>query len=85
MKKKNSVKILSVLLAVLLLGGMVPLAAAAEEAQTVMVSVKGTYIPPKMEEKDQYNPSGSVLRAAGVVGRPRNGGAASRGGGFRFL
>ena len=34
MKKKNSVKILSVLLAVLLLGGMVPLAAAAEEAQT---------------------------------------------------
>lgn len=49
MKKKNSVKILSVLLAVLLLGGMVPLAAAAEEAQTVMVSVKGTYIPPKME------------------------------------
>lgn len=32
MKKKNSVKILSVLLAVLLLGGMVPLAAAAEEA-----------------------------------------------------
>lgn len=49
MKKKNSVKILSVLLAVLLLGGMVPLAAAAEEAQTVTVSVKGTYIPPKME------------------------------------
>lgn len=49
MKKKNSVKILSVLLAVLLLGGMVPLAAAAEEAQTVMVSVKGTYIPPNME------------------------------------
>lgn len=49
MKKKNSVKILSVLLAVLLLGGMVPLAAAAEEAQTVMVSVKGAYIPPKME------------------------------------
>lgn len=49
MKKKNSVKILSVLLAVLLLGGMVPLAAAAEEAQTVMVSVKGTYIPPKMQ------------------------------------
>ena len=50
MKKKNSVKsVLSVLLAVLLLGGMVPLAAAAEEAQTVMVSVKGTYIPPKME------------------------------------
>ena len=49
MKKKNSVKILSVLLAVLLLGGMVPLAAAAEEAQTAMVSVKGTYIPPKME------------------------------------
>lgn len=49
MKKKNSVKILSVLLAVLLLGGMVPLAAAAEEAQTVMVSVKGTYIPLKME------------------------------------
>lgn len=32
-----------------MLGGMVPLAAAAEEAQTVMVSVKGTYIPPKME------------------------------------
>lgn len=49
MKKKNSVKILSVLLAVLLLGGMVPLAAAAEEAQTVTVSVKGTYIPPNME------------------------------------
>lgn len=49
MKKKNSVKILSVLLAVLLLGGMVPLAAAAEEAQTVKVSVKGTYIPPNME------------------------------------
>lgn len=49
MKKKNSVKILSVLLAVLLLGGMVPLAAAAEEAQTVTVSVKGTYIPPKMQ------------------------------------
>ena len=49
MKKKNSVKILSVLLAVLLLGGMVPLAAAAEEAQTVMVSVKGTYIPPNMQ------------------------------------
>ena len=50
MKKKNSVKsVLSVLLAVLLLGGMVPLAAAAEEAQTAMVSVKGTYIPPKME------------------------------------
>lgn len=49
MKKKNSVKILSVLLAVLLLGGVVPLAAAAEEAQTVTVSVKGTYIPPKME------------------------------------
>ena len=49
MKKKNSVKILSVLLAVLLLGGMVPLAAAAEEAQTVMVSVKGTHIPPNME------------------------------------
>ena len=50
MKKKNSVKsVLSVLLAVLLLGGMVPLAAAAEEAQTVTVSVKGTYIPPKME------------------------------------
>ena len=49
MKKKNSVKILSVLLAVLLLGGMVPLAAAAEEAQTVTVSVKGTYIPPNMQ------------------------------------
>lgn len=50
MKKKNRVKsVLSVLLAVLLLGGMVPLAAAAEEAQTVTVSVKGTYIPPKME------------------------------------
>ena len=55
MKKKNSVKILSVLLAVLLLGGMVPLAAAAEEAQTVMVSVKGTYIPPKMEVLKRIN------------------------------
>ena len=31
MKKKNSVKILSVLLAMLLLGGMVPLAAAARK------------------------------------------------------
>ena len=45
MKKTGRLKrLFSVVLAVLLFGG-VPFAAAAEEMQTVQVSVQGTYAP----------------------------------------